>query len=298
MSTLAAPQASAATLEALQRVSVKRITPTIGAQVHGVHLGDLHDDAQIAAIRQLLLEHKVLVFRDQEITPAQHVAFASRFGELEIHPVFAHHADHPELVLLGGNAKSGRENIFHSDVTWRATPSMGSILRCVECPEAGGDTIWVNMAAAYEALPAYIKEQIQDLLAVHDILPSFMERAAPADVDRIRAEFPPQAHPVVRTHPETGEKLLFVNEGFVTHIANFVRSPRFNVMTEFKTAERQLLDYLFAVAKYPEYQMRLHWEPNTVVFWDNRCTQHYAIQDYHPAPRRMMRATVVGDAPF
>nr|WP_233272810.1 TauD/TfdA family dioxygenase [Paraburkholderia acidisoli] len=279
-------------------MSAQPITPSIGAEVSGVRLGAGLDDHDIAALRALLVRHKVLVFRDQDIAPADHVAFARRFGPLEIHPVFPHHADHPELVLLGGDGSHpARENIYHSDVSWREIPSLGSILRCVECPPSGGDTLWVNMALAYEGLPAAIREAIDNLHAVHDMLPGFIDRIAVEKRCAIRAEFPPVVHPVVRVHPESGEKILYVNEGFTTHLLNFTESVAFRGMPEFATGARALLDYLFDQARRPEYQMRLRWQKNTVVFWDNRATQHYAIQDYFPAVRRMMRATITGERP-
>ena len=187
-----------------------------------IDLDDTLEDDTVAALRQALVRHKVLVFRDQNITPAAHVGLARRFGELEVHPVFPHHPDHPELVLLGGTAASkASENIFHSDVSWRQTPSMASLLRCVECPPAGGDTIWVNMAAAYENLPESLKPQLALLEAVHDLMPAFGSRMTPEQREANRDMFPPVVHPVVRTHPESGEKILYVNEAFTTHLANY-----------------------------------------------------------------------------
>ena len=252
----------------------------------------------MAALRQALVRHKVLVFRDQDISPGAHVSLARRFGELEVHPVFPHHPDHPELVLLGGTAASkASENIFHSDVSWRQTPSMASLLRCVECPPAGGDTIWVNMVAAYENLPESLKPQLALLEAVHDLMPAFGSRMTPEQREANRDMFPPAVHPVVRTHPESGEQILYVNEAFTTHLANYATAWEPRVGADFKVAEMDLLRYLLRQATIPEYQMRLHWEPDTIVIWDNRSTQHYAIQDYFPAVRRMMRATVIGDRP-
>ena len=242
--------------------------------------------------------HKVLVFRDQPITPSAHVALARRFGELEAHPVFPHHPDHPELVLLGGNADAkATENIYHSDVSWRQTPSMASLLRCIESPPAGGDTIWVNMALAYENLPDTLKPQLAQLQAVHDLMPAFGSRMTPDQRAENRRRFPPMTHPVVRTHPESGEQILYVNEGFTTHLANHAEAFEPRVGFDFKLAEMELLHYLLRQAAIPEYQMRLQWRPDTLVIWDNRSTQHYAIQDYFPAVRRMMRATVIGDQP-
>ena len=274
------------------------ITPSIGVEVTSIDLNDELDHITVAELRRALTRHKVLVFRDQDITPAAHVALARRFGELEVHPVFPHHPDHPELVLLGGTAAGkASENIYHSDVSWREVPSMASLLRCVECPPAGGDTIWVNMALAYERLPEALKPQLAQLDAVHDLMPAFGPRLAPEEREATRALFPPVTHPVVRTHPESGEQILYVNEAFTTHLANYTAAFEPRVGADFKLAEMELLHHLLRQAATPEYQMRLRWEPNTLVIWDNRSTQHYAIQDYFPAVRRMMRATVIGDRP-
>ncbi|GAB5096556.1 TauD/TfdA dioxygenase family protein [Caballeronia sp. GAFFF2] len=280
--------------------AVERHTPTIGATIEGVDLRDPLDDDTCLALRRALLEYKVLFFRDQDITPSQHVALARRFGELEIHPAFPHHPEHPELVILGRNeTRRGRENIYHSDVSWRDIPSMGSMLRCVQCPDVGGDTIWINMVAAYANLPEEIKARIAHLEAVHDILPLF-GTALPKDQHPVmRQKFPPVTHPVVRVHPETGEKVLYVNEAFTTHLSNYghVTAEAYRVGFDYKLAEMDLLQYLFRQAQAPEYQVRLKWRPNTIAFWDNRACQHYAVQDYFPAPRHMMRATVIGDRP-
>jgi len=274
------------------------ITPTIGVEVSGIDLDRELDDPTVTALRRALVDHKVLVFRDQPVSAEAHVALACRFGELEVHPVFPHHPDHPELVLLGGNSDTpARENIFHSDVSWRETPSMASLLRCVECPAAGGDTIWVNMALAFENLPPDLKPKLAALQAVHDIMPAFGSRMTPDERDEVRRRYPPMTHPVVRTHPESGEQILYVNEGFTTHLANYAEAFEVRVGFDFKLAEMDLLGYLLRQAAIPEYQMRLQWRPDTLVIWDNRATQHYAVQDYFPAVRRMMRATVIGDRP-
>jgi taurine dioxygenase len=271
-------------------------TPAIGAEISGIDLRAPLDDTTYLALRRALIRYKVLFFRDQDITPAQHVAFAQRFGKLEVHPVFPHHPDHPELVIFDkSDKKRGRENIYHSDVSWREVPSMGSILRCMECPPAGGDTIWVNMALAYENLPADIKARLEGLLAVHDILPLFGSALPPEQRVTVRAQNPTVTHPVVRTHAESGEKILFVNEAFTTHFANFAEIAGYRIGFDYKLAELELLSYLFRQAAAPEYQVRLKWRANTIAFWDNRSTQHYAVQDYYPAVRRMMRATIIGE---
>ncbi|SPK76104.1 Taurine dioxygenase (plasmid) [Cupriavidus taiwanensis] len=275
--------------------TVARIAPALGAEVGNIDLGVPLDDDTVAALRCALVEHKVLVFRDQDITPAQHIALARRFGELEVHPAFQHHDEFPELVLLGGDDKKpAMENGYHSDVSWREIPSMASMLRCVKCPETGGDTVWVNMALAYEKLPEARKQQIDGLLAVHDIMPAFGDKMTPEQ----RRQFPPAVHPVVRTHPESGEKILYVNGAFVTHFANFRSCNAVRGAFEGQSEKQDLMEYLLRQPAILEYQMRLRWRPNTIAFWDNRSTQHYAIQDYFPAVRRMMRATIIGDRPF
>ncbi|MFM0243706.1 TauD/TfdA dioxygenase family protein [Paraburkholderia sediminicola] len=280
--------------------TVERYTPTIGAAIGGVDLRDPLDDATYLALRRALLKFKVLFFRDQDISPAQHVAVAQRFGELEIHPAFPHHPDHPELVILGRNdTRRGRENLYHSDVSWREIPSMGSMLRCVQCPEVGGDTIWINMVAAYENLPDDVKARIDGLTATHEFLPLFGIVVPEDQHGAMRKKFPPVVHPVVRIHPETGEKILYVNEAFTTYLANYGHktAQQYRIGFDYKLAEMELLQYLFRQAQAPEYQVRLKWQPNTIAFWDNRSCQHYAVQDYFPAPRHMMRATVIGDRP-
>lgn len=279
---------------------VARCTPAIGAEISGIDLRETLDDATYAALRRAVVKFKVIFFRDQNITPAQHVAFARRFGELEIHPAFPHHEEHPELVILGRNdSKRGRENLYHSDVSWREVPSMGSILRCVQCPEVGGDTMWINMVAAYDNLPDDVKAQIANMKAAHEFLPLFGIVVPEDQHDDMRKKYPAAYHPVVRTHPESGEKILYVNEAFTTHIANYGHRtvPQYRFGFDFKLAEMELLQYLFRQAQAPEYQVRLRWQPNTIAFWDNRSCQHYAVQDYFPAVRQMMRATIIGDRP-
>ncbi|TXL71292.1 taurine dioxygenase [Vineibacter terrae] len=278
-------------------ISIDPVSPALGAEIHGIDLETAADNpVLIAAVRQALLKHKVLFFRDQDISARAHVAFARSFGELEVHPVLRHHPDHAELVLLErGNRRPANENIFHADTTWRETPSMGSILRCVECPPVGGDTIWVNMALAYERLPDRIKSVCDGLYAMHDIAHAF---GGDDTVEKRRAlsgEFPAQEHPVIAVHPETGEKILNVNQGFTTHFTNYTQKRERSIGADFALAANSLMNYLFSQAAQPEFQVRLRWKPNTIAFWDNRATQHYAVQDYYPATRRMARATIIGD---
>jgi len=278
-----------------------QLTCWIGAELKGVSLADAaRDDTLFGELKALLLKHRVLFLRDQHITAADHVAFARRFGELEDHPVVGSDPDHPGLVRIYKDLNSPPEhyeNAWHCDATWREAPPMGAVLRCVECPEVGGDTIWANMAKAYEDLPQPIKEQIAPLQARHSIEATF---GAAMPIERrhaLKAQFPDAEHPVVRTHPETGEKVLFVN-GFATHFVNFHTPANVRYGNDFSPAAANLLTYLIGRAAIPEYQVRWRWTPNSVAIWDNRATQHYAVQDYWPAVRKMDRAGIVGDRPF
>jgi len=273
------------------------ISAALGVEIRGPDLRESQSDISIAEIRRLLLRYQVLVFRDQPITPAQHVAFARRFGQLEIHPIYKQQDEFPELVTLIANDKDpGQENVYHSDVSWREVPSLGSILHCIQCPPVGGDTIWVNMARAHEALPEEVRSRITKLTAVHDIAPSFSGMVSEDRRNQIRNDFPPVEQPVVIRHPETGKPVLYVNQAFTTHFANFAQCAREweGYSGNDRFANEALMKLLLNQASIPEFQMRLRWQPNTVVFWDNRSTQHYAVQDYFPQHRRMHRATVIG----
>ena len=280
---------------------VEQLTVNIGAELSGVSLADAaSDEALFAEIKALLLKHKVLFLRGQAITPAEHVAFARRFGELEDHPVLGSDPDNPGLVRIYKDLDSPPEhyeNAYHCDATWRDCPPMGSVLRCVETPAVGGDTVWVNMAKAYEDLAGHIKAQIEHLHARHSIEASF---GAAMPIERrhaLKAKFPDAEHPVVRTHPETGEKVLFVS-GYATHFVDFHRPENVRYGQDFAPGAADLLSYLIGRAAIPEYQVRWRWTKDSVAIWDNRSTQHYAVQDYWPAVRRMDRAGIVGDRPY
>ena len=280
-------------------MKIDLVAPALGAEISNVSISDaVKDDSLFAKIRALLLKHKVLFFRDQDISPATHVAFARRFGQLETHPIVPSHPDHPELLLLNRDTKHSYENTWHCDATWRAKPPFGSVLRCVVSPEVGGDTMWVNMALAYERLPRRIKERITNLRAKHSIEHSFGGSMVAEDRAKLNAANPMVEHPVVRTHPETSEKVLFVNQGFTTHFVNFHNNEDVRCGQDFTIEANNLLNYLIRQAEIPEYQVRLRWKRNTIAVWDNRATQHYAIHDFYPAVRKMMRATIVGDQPF
>ncbi|AXF23082.1 taurine dioxygenase [Burkholderia pyrrocinia] len=278
---------------------IERLTCNIGAELSGVHLRDAaRDDTLFAEIRALLLKHKVLFLRDQDITRAEHVAFARRFGELEDHPVAGSDPEHPRLVqIYRSDKKESYENSYHTDGSWRPCPSMGAVLRCIEGPEVGGDTIWVDMGAAYRNLPEEIKQRIDGLRAKHSIEHSFGAVMTLEARTKLAEENPMVEHPVVRTHPETGEKVLYVN-GFTTHFANFHTPENVRFGQDKTPGASHLLNYLLSQAYIPEYQVRFRWKPNSVAVWDNRATQHYAVHDYWPASRKMERAGIVGDRPF
>jgi taurine dioxygenase len=285
----------------LSAIRVEPLTCTIGAEISNVNIGEAARNADLMGeIRALLLKHKVIFFRDQDISRADHVAFARRFGELEDHPVVGSDPDHPGLVRIYKSPDSPNdryENAWHTDATWRDKPPFGCVLRCVECPEVGGDTMWVNMAAAYERLPEHVKAQIAGLRARHSIEASF---GAAMPIEKrlaLKAQFPDAEHPVVRTHPETGEKVLFVN-AFTTHFTNFHTAENVRFGQDYSPGASQLLNSLISQAFVPEFQVRWRWKPNTVAFWDNRSTQHYAVMDYPPCHRKMERASIVGDLPY
>jgi len=267
---------------------IEPATPTIGAYLTGLDLReDLPDDV-IAGIRAALLEWKVVFFRDQHLTQVQHMDFGKRFGDLEIHPVTPKEQEHQEILRLVHNEKSrGIENNWHSDVTWRPTPSLGSILHAIEIPSVGGDTLWANMEAGYDALSDEVKEKVTGRTASHDFMRAFAVRIPKERHEEFRAKTPIQHHPVIRTHPETGRRSIYVNIGFTTHIDGLE-----------KEESDILLDILQKQAAKPECQVRLKWEPGTIAFWDNRSSQHYAVSDYWPATRVMERVTVAGDKPY
>ena len=289
------------TVRNAQALQVHPLTCALGAHISGVQLSQAAQDGGLFdELHALLLEHKVLFLRDQVLTRAEHVAFASRFGSLEDHPVAGSDPEHPGLVRIykSPDQPADRyENAWHSDASWREKPPMGCVLRCVECPPVGGDTMWANMALAYDKLPAHVKEQIAPLRARHSIESTF---GAAMPIEKrlaLHAQFPDAEHPVVRTHPQTGEKILYVN-GFTTHFTNFHTPANIRYGQDYNPGGADLLRYLVMQAYVPEYQVRWRWHPNSVAIWDNRSTQHYAVMDYPPCHRKMERAGIQGDAPF
>ncbi|HET7838018.1 TauD/TfdA family dioxygenase [Variovorax sp. J31P179] len=280
-------------------MKISRITPAIGARVTDVHLGEASRNPELfAEIKSALLKHKVLFFRGQEITRADHEAFARCFGELEDHPVLNSDPEHPGLALIyRSESRHSYENAYHSDGLWRPNPSMGAVLRCIECPEIGGDTIWVNMVQAYEELPEDIQQKILKLRARSSIEQSFGAVMTDEARRKLNQDNPPAEHPVVRTHPETGEKILYVGS-FTTHFVNHNTPENIRHGIDKTPGASLLLNYLLSRATIPEYQVRWSWQPGDIAVWDNRSTQHYAVNDYWPAPRKMERAGIVGDVPY
>jgi len=268
-------------------LGIRPLSPTIGAELTGVDLGHDLADETIAEVRRALLEYKVVFFRDQRISTEQHLAFARRFGDLETHPFAPRKDGYPEVLLLEKNERMGGfENVWHSDVTWRLEPSLGSVLRARTVPDVGGDTLFCDMSAAYEGLDDDVRASLDGLRAVHDFTHTFGRLLDADALARKQQEFPPAAHPVVRTHPETGRKALYVNAAFTSHVVDLPRDE-----------SKQLLDLLYRQATVPEYQCRFHWRPDSIAFWDNRAVQHYAVSDYWPQHRVMERVTIIGDTP-
>jgi taurine dioxygenase len=268
-------------------LDIRPLTPAIGAEILGIDLGSSDIAARIPEIRAALLSHGVIFFRDQDITTAQHIAFARAFGELEIHPATPKDQPNREVLRIEHGPKSrGQENAWHSDVTWREEPSLGSILLAREVPDCGGDTLFANMHLAYERLSDPMKTFCEGLTAVHDIARVFAKRLGKRP-EELHDTYPPMRHPVIRTHPETGERAIYVNTAFTSHIEGLAEGE-----------SRWLLDHLFATAKDAEIQCRFRWQAGSVAFWDNRVCQHFAASDYFPARRVMERVTIAGDKPF
>ena len=268
-------------------LDIHPMTPAIGAEILSIDLAAPDIGAQIPAIRAALLKHGVIFFRDQTITQEQHIAFARHFGDLEVHPATPKDQPNPEVLHIAHGPNSrGQENNWHSDVTWREKPSLGSILLAREVPDCGGDTLFANMHLAYERLSEQMQRFCEGLTAVHDIARVFAKRLGKAPED-LHDKYPPMRHPVIRTHPETGERVIYVNTAFTSHIEGLSAKE-----------SAWLLDHLYATAKDVEIQCRFRWQAGSIAFWDNRVCQHLAVSDYFPARRLMERVTVAGDKPY
>jgi taurine dioxygenase len=268
------------------RIRVVPVTGSIGAEVEGVDLRDPDADT-LAELRHAWLAHKVLFFRDQPFTHGEHVAYGRLFGELEVHPFLPAPEGHPEIVILESTPQQQvAADQWHSDVTWRVEPSLGSILYGRQVPLYGGDTAWADMDLAYELLDDTVKERIEGRTATHSFVKTFGRRKSPEEIAALLERYPEAHHPVVRTHPETGRRSLYVNRTFTVRIDG---------LDEEESAG--LLERLYRQAERPEVQCRFRWRPQSIAQWDNRCTQHYAIPDYGGFSRRVERVTIMGDRP-
>jgi taurine dioxygenase len=271
--------------------TVEPMTAEIGAEVSGVDLRQPLDDAVRDLIEQALLRHLVLVFRGQQLDEAAHIAFARQFGDVHLPPVATRHGGPPEINVLDQvHPKGDGADLWHSDNSYIECPPMGSVLKAVQMPSVGGDTCFASMYAAYEALSEPMKRYVDGLTAVHDVTGSLtraVERGnADFDIDEMRRRLPPVEHPVVRTHPVTGRPLLYVNSASTAYLKGVPEHE-----------SEVVLRLLYDMAGAPELQCRVRWRDGDVVFFDNRCVQHYAVPDY--VERRVMhRVTIKGDRPF
>lgn len=278
-----------------ERIDVRPIAGSLGAEISGVSMAEPMGNQVFQEVHDALMAHQVIFFRDQNVTPAEHVAFARRFGTLHVHPYAPSLPDQPEVLIL----KSSKENrssasAWHSDVTFQEEPPLGSILLARQVPEHGGDTMWANMYMAYETLSDRMKGYLADMTALHSPGKAAFEKAYAEQVsdgrkNEIQAErhgLAPVEQPVVRTHPVTGRKALYVNSIFTQKLVGVSGKE-----------SRAILNHLFDHLKRPEFTCRFRWEKGSVAFWDNRCTQHFAIADYGDATREMHRVTVNGDRP-
>ena len=273
---------------AYETIEVRPLTPTIGAEIFGVDLGGDIRNQQFQEIHDAFLQHVVIFFRNQKMTPEQQKAFGRRFGRLHMHPASPSVLeDHPEVLVIKANEKSKRVagEVWHSDVSCDPEPPLGSILYMLQPPEnGGGDTMFANMYTAYDKLSDSMKRIVEGLTAIHDGEHVYRGRYGINDATKT---YPRSEHPVVRTHPETGRKALFVNRGFTTRIKDMHRNE-----------SDALLNMLYEHAETPEFQCRFKWNVGSVAFWDNRAAMHHAMWDYFPLSRLAHRVTICGDKPF
>ena len=272
---------------------VRPYSGAIGGLVEGIDLCRPLDDATFERLQQALLEYEVLFFRDQPLEPAHHAELADRFGQPQLHEAYDHVEGYPQITILENDReRPSKIEMWHTDMTFRPCPPLGSILHGVIIPEKGGDTMFASMSAAYEGLSDRMKSMLSGLTAVHDFTYGFKESLAePGGRERLAdmvAANPPVEHPVIRTHPISGKKCLYVNSLFTVRIKGM-----------HERESRALLEFLYRHVTTPEYTCRFDWQPNSVAFWDNRITQHKPVNDYWPAHRKMQRITIDdGERPY
>lgn len=282
-----------------ERIAVRRLSPTIGGEITSadggpVNLAEL-DDATFAEINAAFLDRGAIFFRDQELTPAAQVAFAARFGEPEVYPFkegnanFSHHPSGLDtIVRLEHDAdRPGAENAWHSDVMWMVEPSLGSVLYAKELPPVGGDTLFADCEAVYDSLDPGMQADLEKLTARYDWINAFGRNMDPETLARFRSIHPGAAHPIVRTHPETGRKIIYLSSAFLG-----------NVIGKDIGQGRAIVAHIESLIARPEFQCRWTWQVGSVAVWDNRRVQHYAVNDYYPERRVMDRVTMAGDKPF
>jgi len=269
-------------------IEIKPISGAIGAEIYGIDLSEPISNENYLQLRNLWVKHQVIFFRDQNIGPQHHKALASLFGPVLNHPAYETVKGFPEVTILESTPENPTKiELWHTDMTFKKSPPLGSIVRGIVIPEKGGDTMWSSLTAAYQGLSDKMQQFLSGLNAVHDFAHGFKESLAePGGRERLSQALkdnPPVEHPVVRTHPESGERLIFVNELFTTHIVGM------------KTKESDsLLKFLYKHCITPEYTCRFQWRSNSLAFWDNRATLHKPVNDYFPAHRRLERITIEG----
>ena len=271
---------------------INKLTPIIGAEIISGNIFNNLNDEVCSEIYNSLIENKVIFFRNQNITTEQHIAFAKNFGDIEPpHPVYPHIDQHPEIVVLENDEKRPPDtDVWHTDVTFKHNPPFASILYSKIIPSSGGDTLWSCLSSIYDALPNDIKKYLETLNAVHDMgdfRNTFVNNEPIGSAEKLNEgfkKFGSAIHPVIKMHPITKKKFIYVNPGFTNHIVGLNA-----------TDSNNLLNYLFNFMNKPEFQIRFKWTKNTIAMWDNRCTMHYAIGDYMPLNRKMHRVTVLND---
>ena len=278
-------------------IEFEHLGTTIGTVLHGVDLTTDVSDELIEVIRRTLLERKVIFFRDQHLDEDQQVAFGRRFGELDAFP-FGQSGENPFILeIFHDESRPGSINHWHTDVTWMECPSLGSIAQCMTVPPFGGDTLFSDSHAAYQGLPRELKARIEHLDGVNDYRNFIATPGLDSElIESIKADIPfGVTHPLVRTHPETGKRALYIHGGFLRHES----------LTDRRTGQRLPADEcrtivaeLLTQHAHPEYCCRFQWELGSIAFWDNRAVQHYAASDYYPHSRLLRRVTVAGDRPF
>lgn len=283
----------------MKTLDVHPMAGSLGAEIHGIDLRAGVDRETVQAIEEALLEHLVVFLPEQNISPEQHIAFGEAYGRLTTdHPAYLPTlAEHREVVVLSGQ-EGGRADLWHTDITISPEPPMGSILHMQTAPEYGGDTMFANLYAAYDALSDKMKAYLEGLVAYHDIMGTMKSimrefsghnpNAKPSEgmAGFAKLDLPSATHPVVRTHPKTGRKCLFVNPTFTSHIVNLPAAEGDAV-----------LEFLYKHSVQPEFLCRRRWKQGDIGFWDNRCTMHYAVADYADAPRVIHRVTIEGEVP-